>query len=387
MLHRIALLTLCLGLSVGGCKPATGIASFDQLDYGLPVETADVDGTDLAYVDLGEGPQTLVLIHGLGSYMPAWSNNLEALSRNYRVIALDLPGYGRSAKPNAPYSMRYFVAKVRGLLEQLDVHNPVLVGHSMGGQISLTYALMYPQEVQGLVLASPAGLETFEDGEAKWLANAVTPEFTCLATDEAIYSRHVGNFHKMPKDAEFMVRDRVAMKSAAEFPQYCIAVSRSVAGMLDGPVHARLPSVSVPTLVTFGKNDTLIPNPFLHGGSTKRLVEREAKRIPGVELVVLPKAGHMAHFERASEWNATVLEFVAALPAVPPRMPEATADPEPVPSTPPEPTPVVGEPEPEPAPEPVVETVEEAGVEDNAGDEVAPGDDAAEPAEMPDVED
>ena len=367
MLHRLVPLALGLGVLLGGCKPAPRIASFDELDYGLPVETADVGGTELAYVDMGEGPQTLVLIHGLGSYMPAWSNNLAPLAADARVIALDLPGYGRSDKPNAPYSMRYFVAKVRGLLETLEVENPVLVGHSMGGQIALTYALMYPDEVHALVLASPAGLETFDDGEAKWLAQAVTPEFTCLASNEAIYSRHVGNFHAMPKAAEFMVEDRVAMKSASEFPQYCLAVSRSVAGMLDGPVHDRLPTLSVPTLVTFGKNDNLIPNPFLHGGSTQRLVEREAKRIPGAEVVVLPKAGHMAHFERANAWNTAVLQFVRALPPVP--EPEAEAEPEPEAEAEPESLPSVNESEPVPAPEkPVAVETEDTAPPDVSSD-------------------
>ena len=352
--------TLCtlfaLALALPGCKPAPAIASYDQLDYGMPVETADIDGTTLAYVDVGEGPQTLVLIHGLGSYMPAWKHNLGPLSEHYRVIALDLPGYGRSDKPNAPYSMRYFVAKVRGLLQQLGVERPVLVGHSMGGQIATTYALQHPDEVQGLVLASPAGLETFEDGEAKWLANAVTPEFTCLASDEMIYARHVGNFHKMPEDAEFMVRDRIAMKRAAEFEDYCTAVSRSVTGMLDGPVHDRLPLVRTPTLVTFGKNDNLIPNPFLHGGSTVRLAKREVQRIPDSTLVVLPKAGHMAQFEQAEAWNHAVLEFVATLPPVPakPAEPEPpAAEPEPVAESPAEPEPVA---EPEPAAEPETPT-------------------------------
>lgn len=306
-------LTLALG-AAGGCKASPKLASFSDLDYGLPVETVDVEGTTLAYIDVGEGPQTLVLIHGLGSYMPAWRNNVAALSEHARVIALDLPGYGQSDKPLAPYSMRYFVAKIRGLLDALGVENPVLVGHSMGGQIAMTYALQHPQEVAGLVLASPAGLETFADGEAKWLANAVTPEFTCLASDESIYVRHMGNFHAMPKDAAFMVDDRIAMRGAAEFGDYCVAVSRSVAGMLDGPVQERLGEITAPTLVSFGKFDNLIPNPFLHGGSTVRLAKREVARIPGASLLVLPKAGHMAHYEQAQAWNDAVLRFVRTLP-------------------------------------------------------------------------
>ncbi len=343
-------IVLVLGLVLAGCKPAPTIASFAELDYGLPVETADVAGDALAYVDVGEGPQTLVLIHGLGSYIPAWSQNIDALAASHRVIAIDLPGFGRSDKPNAPYSMRYFVAKVRGLLQQLGVQHPVLVGHSMGGQIAITYALAHPDEVGALVLTSPAGLETFEDGEAKWLANAVTPEFTCLASDEAIFARHVGNFHAMPEQAEFMVRDRIAMKSAEDFPAYCVAVSRSVAGMIDDPVHSRLSMLEPPVLVLFGKNDGLIPNPFLHGGSTVRLAEQEVERIRGAQLEILPRAGHMAQFEQAPAWNARVLAFVDALPPPPGPVAEP-APPKAKPTAPPKAKPTA-KPEPEPEPEP-----------------------------------
>ncbi len=338
ILRCVAVLALMVATGAAtGCKPSPKLSSFSELDYGLPVETIDVEGMNIAYVDVGEGPQTVVLIHGLGSYMPAWRHNVPALSKHARVIALDLPGYGQSDKPLAPYSMRYFVAKIRGLLRVLDVEDPVLIGHSMGGQIAMTYALAHPQEVRGLVLASPAGLERFADGEAKWLANAITPEFTCLASDESIYVRHRGNFHDMPKDAEFMVADRIAMKSAAEFSDYCVAVSRSVTGMLDGPVHERLGELTAPTLVSFGQYDNLIPNPFLHGGSTVRLARREVARIPGATLVVLPKAGHMAHYEQADAWNAAVLRFMRTLPAPSPAKSASEVQPEKIPKSNPDP--------------------------------------------------
>jgi hypothetical protein len=158
-------------------------------------------------------------------------------------------------------------------------------------------------------------LETFEDGEAKWLANAVTPDFTCKASTEAIYVRTVQNFYKMPKDAAFMIDDRTAVIGGSDFAAYCQAVSRAVAAMLDEPVYDKIPQIRVPTLVLFGKHDELIPNPFLHGGSTERLAEKAIKRFPQAELVVLDKAGHMAQFEQPQAWNEAVLAFLARDPA------------------------------------------------------------------------
>jgi pimeloyl-ACP methyl ester carboxylesterase len=320
------LLTLALML---GCARTRGVA-FAQLQYPLATKTVKVGTAEIAYTDVGKGEHTLVLIHGLGSYLPAWNENIEALAAEYRVIAIDLPGYGKSSKAGWSYSMEFFAKAVRGVVRQLGIERPTLVGHSMGGQIAMTYALLWPHDVQALVLSSPAGLETFEDGEAKWLAGATTPDFTCGASEEAIYVRHAQNFHRMPKAAEFMVEDRVRVIGGPDFRDYCRAVSRSVAGMLDAPVADRIPEIGVPTLVVFGKSDQLIPNPFLHGGSTEKLAKKAVQRFPDADLVMIDRAGHMAQFEQPIVWNAAVLRFLArarrAAPTEVPVTPKAHAD-------------------------------------------------------------
>lgn len=313
------LLPLFASLSPGW-RPTPGKA-FAELAYPEPLaetKIVKVGRVSVAYAERGQGDRALVLIHGLGSYMPAWKDNVAALAKHHRVIAIDLPGYGKSSKrSDHAYSMEWFAAVVQGMIEELGLRRPVLVGHSMGGQIALTHALRYPGTARALVLASPAGLETFEDGEAQWLADAVTEDFTCRATPAAIHVRHAQSFHRMPRDAHFMVTDRVAVIGGPDFPQYCRAVSRSVRAMLDEPVHARLPEVSVPVLVVFGQYDQLIPNPFLHGGSTERLAKTTVPRILGSELVMLQRAGHMAQMEQPEAWNAAVLEFLTRVPPEP----------------------------------------------------------------------
>jgi pimeloyl-ACP methyl ester carboxylesterase len=244
--------------------------------------------------------------------MPVWTHNLEALARDHRVIAIDLPGYGKSSKDNHTYSMRFFAQAVRAVIQELGATRPILVGHSMGGQIAMTYALTYPGEVEALVLSSPAGLERFEDGEARWLSDAVTPTFTCAADPEAIWIRHAQNFFRPPRDAEFMVNDRVAVIGGPDFADYCRAVSRSVSAMVDEPVADEIRDIDVPVLVLFGEEDALIPNPILHGGSTVRLAKKAVKDFPDGELVVLERAGHMAQLEQPRAWNQHVLRFLAA---------------------------------------------------------------------------
>ncbi|MCA9705080.1 MAG: alpha/beta hydrolase [Myxococcales bacterium] len=314
---RLGPALLLVGLAATGC--ATTGQAFADLEYPEAVSnlhTVEVGSVEVTYADQGQGEQAVVLIHGLGSYLPVWKNNVPALAERYRVIAIDLPGYGKSSKSeDYAYSMAFFAEVVQGVIEQLELHQPVVVGHSMGGQIALTHALRYPGVARALVLTSPAGLETFEDGEAKWLADAVTDEFTCLTPPDVVYERLAANFYRMPKDARFMATDRVAVIGGPDFPQYCQAVSRSVRAMLDEPVYERLPEVTAPVLVLFARQDPLIPNPFLHGGSTERMARRTVKQLPHAELKILRKTGHMAQFESHAAWNEAVLEFLAKLPA------------------------------------------------------------------------
>lgn len=308
-----ALFVAALVVAGGGCKPK-GPVAFEELTYPVETKTVQVGSTSVAYTERGSGERTLVLIHGLGSYLPVWSKNLDALAGSHRVVALDLPGYGKSSKRDFEYSMDSFAEVVHGVVQALDLKRVTLVGHSMGGQVSLTYALRYPGQVEALVLTSPAGLETFSEAEAKLLADSVTPEFTCEATPEEIQVRHAANFHAPPADAEFMMNDRVAVVGGADFEQYCVAVDRSVSAMLDGPVYDRLPEVEVPVLVLFGKQDALIPNPYMHPGSTEEMAKKAVQRMPQAQLTMLDQAGHMAHFELSQRWNEAVLEFLASGP-------------------------------------------------------------------------
>lgn len=284
--------------------------SFLDLHYSVDVDWAEVHGMRIAYADVGAGGVPIVLVHGLSGYIPMWQKNIGALAQDRRVIALDLPGYGKSDKPRANYSMSFFADAVRGLLDVLEIPRAIVVGHSMGAQISMHLALRAPERVEALVLTSPAGIETFSASEGAFLRSLVTPAFTYYATNSTIRARHEANFRRMPVDAGFMVSDRIAMRGARKFKAYCHVIKHSVRGMLDEPVHARLHELHVPTLILFGDTDKLIPNPVLHRGTAAELVQAELSRMPNARFVLLRRAGHLAQFEACEAWNDAVLAFV-----------------------------------------------------------------------------
>ena len=94
---------------------------FNEIDYGYPVEYAQVRNIKVGYVDQGEGDEVLLLIHGLGSNAKGWSQNIPVWSKKYRVIALDLPGYGYSEKKAYPYSLSFYADVLTDFLDELGI--------------------------------------------------------------------------------------------------------------------------------------------------------------------------------------------------------------------------------------------------------------------------
>ena len=288
------------------------LKSFSELQYPYAVKHQQInDETQLAYME--EGPANapvLLFIHGLGSYAPAWKQNIATLSAQYRCIAIDLPGYGQSSKGAYSGSMTAFAAAVAKFIEAKQLGAVTVVGHSMGGQIAMTLAVTRPELVQRLVLAAPAGFETFSPGEKEWFRTGLSAKGTRLTPAKQIVQNYHGNFYNMPAEADFMIRDRLAMRTAAEFEWYCYIIPESVKGMVNEPIFNRMPEIKQPVLVVFGENDELIPNRFMHGGTTRSVAERGMAQLPNARLVMVPKAGHFVQFEGHRQFNEAVKDFV-----------------------------------------------------------------------------
>lgn len=287
-------------------------SSMQDIPYPPDTKQASLpDGTEIAYVDRGEGPYTLVFVHGLGTYLKAWEYNLDALSAHFRCVALDLPGYGKSSKGDYPYGMAFFAGQVRAFCEVLGLENIVLVGHSMGGQVALTLALNHPDLAKKIVLIAPAGIETFSEAEANWLRAVYTPEVVKNTTTEQIRKNFLLNFYQWPDDAEFLYQDRLFLRETAEYDGWCRMVPQCVAAMLAEPVFGRLGEITASVLVIFGENDALIPNTILHKTqNTLQIAQLAHSNIPGSRLRLFPQAGHFVHWEQAALTNQAIREFL-----------------------------------------------------------------------------
>ncbi len=265
------------------------------------------DGVGLEVVDRGAGP-ALVLVHGFGGAKEDFSDHVEALARDHRVITLDLRGHGESDGPTdeASYSLDRFAADVANVADALDLPTVRLLGHSMGGMIVRRFVLASPDRVEALVLmdTSPGPVPGM-DAELIDLGVQIAREqgmdelkrvmdaFSPLGT--AAYER---TLVERPGYREFNDRKWETL-SPAMYTKMLVEI-RDQPDELDA-----LRAVTCPTLVIVGVQDS----PFA------AVSEAMAEAIADARCEVIPDAGHSPQFENPPAWLASLQGFLTEVEA------------------------------------------------------------------------
>lgn len=264
----------------------------------------DVDGIRLHVSEAGAGP-ALVLLHGVTATHVNWEHTIPAFAARWRVVAPDLPGHGRSAKPDAPYTIDFYAGVIRSLGRVLGIDEAVVVSNSLGGQIAVEIGLAYPSWTRALVLVAPAGgFGSVTQG----LRFALGPLAGARALRVALPWALDRCFHD-PTGAACARRRRLLAERLAsdDYPAFARAVSRSIVGALAG-ARQPLDALTQPTLVVWGRHDRII------GPAASRRVLRN---VPHARLAMLERSGHLPMVEQPDDFNRLMAEFLAAVDAAP----------------------------------------------------------------------
>jgi pimeloyl-ACP methyl ester carboxylesterase len=257
------------------------------------------NGIDIHYRIDGVGPETLVLINGVGDDLDGWVNQTgDFVAAGLRVISFDNRGAGQSSQPPGPYTSREMAADLKALVAELALPAFHLAGVSMGGVIAQEYAVAWPGDLRSLVLAN-----TF----------AVADPFTAAAFDTwALVAETAGMPVMMRQQApwifspEFYQRhpDRVAelIAGAEASTQPPAAFAAQMAALTSHDCAARIRSVRTPTLVIAAQDDIII-RPEL----SRRLFDALED---GTGAWVVVPGGHAAFWENPGPWNQAVVDFV-----------------------------------------------------------------------------
>lgn len=279
---------------------------FDELKASVPhsqfSKFADLDGLRIHYLDKGEGTP-VVLIHGYTSSTYTWKDQFDELSKKYRVIAVDLKGFGFSDKPDGDYSRRAQGEVVASLLDRLQIPRAWLVGNSMGGETALNVAVAHPDKVLGLVLIDSAGIKVQgRTSLAPWYLQM--PVLGRLLTALALTSDQLvrAGLEKSFFDDSKVTDERVnAYYQPLKTQGGQLSATRARAQFELFPIEDRIPGIKVPTLIIWGAEDTLIP---LEAG--RKLNEL----ISGSKLVIFEKCGHVPQEEMPERVLSEIAGFV-----------------------------------------------------------------------------
>jgi pimeloyl-ACP methyl ester carboxylesterase len=328
-LFKLILVALSLALSGASAIADEGPAYGPELegfDYPLPVQRfvfqSQRQQVQMAYLDAQPeraNGRTIVLLHGKNFCAATWEGTMRFLqSKGFRVIVPDQIGFCKSSKPASyQYTFQQLAHNTKALLDSIGVQRFTVMGHSTGGMLATRIALMFPQQVEQLVMVNPIGLE---DWKAEGVPSLSLDQWH--AREKQITAERIRNY------------ERVTYYVNEWRPEYERWV-QMIAGMFRGPgrevvawhsaltydmiftqpVVYEFPQLRVPTLLLFGERDgTAIgkdispPEVKARLGDYPKLARRTAAAIPGAKLVLFPELGHAPQMQDPERFHAALLE-------------------------------------------------------------------------------
>jgi pimeloyl-ACP methyl ester carboxylesterase len=262
--------------------------------------SVDVLGNTVFYYEEGSGP-TLVLIHGMFGDYTDWEPTLEPLARNFHVIAVDLPGFGLSDKPDIDYSADFFVRSLHAFLAALNVTHATLVGNSFGGELAILYSLQHPNAVDALVLVSSGGLRTFTKEERDQVAIRFSEANLAKLSPQIhewifapIFARHTSHRER------YIAKQNVKLEREDRV-DYARSLFRSMKLAAELDLMDRLPEIACRTLLVWGDADPVFP---------LQIAEAALERLRSAELVIVPQASHALQLDAPAEFVDAVTRFL-----------------------------------------------------------------------------
>jgi pimeloyl-ACP methyl ester carboxylesterase len=227
----------------------------------------------------------LLLSHGFGATSAMFAANVPTFATHRNVITWDLRGHGATESPDDPgcYSAGETLADMEALLDSLDISRAVLGGHSLGGYLSLSFTLAYPDQVAALVLIGTGPGFRKDEARDAWNRRA-------YATADRIADKGIAALGESSE-----------LRGTHTDVQGLVRAAKGTLTQHDSHVMDGLPDIRVPALVVVGENDTH----FLAAA------DYMAAKIPSARKVVIPDAGHAPNVDQAEKVNAEVVAFLS----------------------------------------------------------------------------
>jgi pimeloyl-ACP methyl ester carboxylesterase len=302
----------------GNIDHAVAFEGLFRLPNGRPpllsIRDVAVGREHLSTLTVGEGPD-VIMIHGLGATRVSLLTCAAELGRDYRVHAVDLPGFGASSKPaRGRYDAAWFAEMLFGLMDALAIDRAHLIGNSMGGRIAIEMGLSAPHRISSLGLLSPAVAWIKRDYHH--FVRLLRPEFGFLPhrfSRRRVSGTVWGIFNDLdavdPELCELLIDEFLRIYGSAGARHAFLASARNIyldRPFGDGGFYPRLAGLQAPALFVWGSHDPLVPPSF---------AKHVSQWLPSASQVTLDGCGHVPQVERPVQTLELLRQLLASAQA------------------------------------------------------------------------
>lgn len=248
-----------------------------------------IDGLNIEYIKEGSGDIPVLLLHGWGSSFDVYKGIMASLSDRCTLYALNFPGCGKSDTMESPWDLDDYCSLVLKFIEALDIKNPILIGHSHGGRVSLKLAATKAFDVPKMVLLDAAGLIPKKSIRQKMRARSFKIIKGALTVP------------LWKNKTEGLLNRARAHYGSADYNAAPEVLRKTLVSLVNTDLRDIIPDIECPTLLIWGENDTATPL------EDAKLIE---KLIPDAGLCVIKGTGHYSFCERPYEAHAILRSFI-----------------------------------------------------------------------------
>jgi 3-oxoadipate enol-lactonase len=258
------------------------------------------NGIELNYEIAGnDNAPWVTLSHSLACNLHMWDDQMDVLTRKYRVLRFDTRGHGQSTAPGGDYTLDEMADDVKGLFDALNITRTHWLGLSMGGMIGQTFALKYPGVFQSLILADTTSRRPLNAAEM-WGARiqAARAGGMKAVLDSTLARWFTAPYKATATDVMARIGEQILTTPVDGFCGACAAIAK--VDTLD-----RLREITIPALIVVGEEDH---------GTPPEMAQAIHANLPGSELITIRSAAHLSNVEQREVFNRAVMDFLGRVP-------------------------------------------------------------------------